>query len=52
MSREDAHKMLDKVLVAGYCGKIIFDCFKGNVTMTELDQFIKSPNELIMVAVV
>lgn len=52
MSREDAHKLLDKVLDVGYCGEFTLNCFKGGIGQVRLDQTIKSANEVMMVTVV
>lgn len=51
MSREEAHKMLDKILDVGYCGEFVLNCFKGNVTTAGLNQVVKSSNEVMMVTV-
>lgn len=52
MSREEAHKILDKVLDAGYCGDFLVKCFKGSAGPVRLlDQTIKSVDEIIMVTI-
>lgn len=50
MSREEAHKILDKILDFGYCGEFVLNCFKGNVTTIGLNQVVKNPNEVMMVS--
>lgn len=49
MSREDAHKILDKVLDAGFCGEIKLNCFRGTVASASLEQSVKNANEVMMV---
>lgn len=51
MSRQEAHKLLDKILDAGYCGGIKFTALKGNIASLNLvDQSIKSVDDLLLVA--
>lgn len=51
MSREEAHKILDKVLDAGYCGSLLIKCFKGSAGPVQLvDQTIKGVDEIMLVA--
>lgn len=52
MSREEAHKILDRVLDAGYCGDVLIKCFKGSAGPVRLvEQTIKSADDLMMVTV-
>lgn len=49
MSREDAHKMLDRILDSGYCGDVLINCFKGNAGHFRLiDQVLKKLDDLIL----
>lgn len=52
MHREEAHKILDKVLDSGYCGKLLISCFKGTAGVVQLvEQTVKSTDEIVLVAV-
>lgn len=52
MSREEAHKILDKLIDFGYCGQVVFPLFKKTVGAAKLvDQTIKSADELMMVTI-
>lgn len=51
MSREEIHKLLDKVLDTGYCGEFVLNCFKGSISNIQLGQTVKNVNEVMMVTV-
>lgn len=51
MSREDTHKLIDKLFDMGYCGGCLFNFFKGGITNVEVKQTFKTSAQLVVMAV-
>lgn len=51
MSREEAHKILDKLIDLKYTGSLSLNFFNGGITATEAKYGIKTVEQLITVAI-
>lgn len=49
MSREEAHKLLDKLFDMKYSGSFIINFFKGGVSNIEVKQSVKACEQMVLV---